>query len=302
MRILQRLCRWLAAAGLVLGIGVGAAAAQEATPPPTPVPNCAECHLDVVAAWQDSTHAQAYHDPEFQAAWQEQKSDPQCLACHTTGFAVRTGGYDQPGVTCGACHGDTPVNHPPEPVAIDPGVQVCADCHQTTFDEWETSLHGEQQLACTTCHTPHDQHLRFETSNALCLNCHDETRDDYGHVSHPDQLCTECHWYRSLDSTQHILTGNLMPTGHDSLVETRTCLDCHAALPENALAATPVSPHPLTVAQVRIHELEAEVQTAQAQGENQAAAQLITGLVVGALLVGVGLGGFTRFRRRDNQG
>ncbi|MBI5670633.1 MAG: hypothetical protein HZC41_21790 [Chloroflexi bacterium] len=300
MRTSSSLCRWLAAA-IVFALGAGIAAAQEATPPPTPAPDCAECHLDVVAAWQDSIHAQAYHDPEFQTAWQAQKSDPACLSCHTTGFVARTGQYDQAGVTCTACHGETPATHPPEAVPIDPGVNVCADCHPTTVNEWEASLHGEQQLACTTCHTPHDQKVRFETANVLCLNCHDETRADYAHVSHPDQACIDCHWYRNLDETQHIKTGDLLPTGHDSQVETFTCVDCHAKLPENAQAVTPASPHPLTVAQVRIHELEAEVQTAQAQGENQAAAQLITGLVVGAVVMGIGVGSFSRLRRDRRQ-
>lgn len=299
MRILHRICRWMAAAGVVSGIGVGITAAQETTPEPTPPPDCAECHLDVVASWQDSIHAQAYHDPEFQTAWQEQKSKPECLSCHTTGFVPRTGGYDQPGVTCAACHGQTPANHPPETVAVDPGVNVCADCHPTTFNEWQVSLHGEQQLACTTCHTPHDQKVRFDTSTALCLNCHTEARDDYAHVSHPEQQCVECHWYLAADETEHIMTGNLLPTGHDSQVETHTCVDCHANLPENALTATPASPHPLTEAQLRIHELEAEVQTAQAQGENQAASQLIAGLVIGALVMGAGVGGYTRLRRQN---
>ncbi len=299
MSILLRFCRWLAAASLLLGLGVGIAAAQESTPEPTPPADCAECHLDVVSTWQNSTHAQAYHDAEFQTAWQTQKSDSACLSCHTTGFAARTGAYEQPGVTCSACHGQTPTNHPPEPVAVDPGVNICADCHPMTFNEWEVSLHGEQQLACTTCHSPHDQKLRFETSNALCLNCHDEARTDYAHSSHPEQLCVECHWYRSLDETTHIMTGELLPTGHDSQVETRTCVDCHANLPENALAQTVSDVQsPLLSAQVRISELEAEVQTSEAQSANQAAAQLITGLVVGAVVMGLGLGGFSWLRQR----
>ncbi len=303
MKTLSRLCRWWAAVGFAWGLGVGAAAAQEATPPPTPPPDCAECHLNVVAAWQTSTHAQAYHDADFQTAWQTQKSDPQCLACHTTGFVVRTGDYDQPGVTCAACHGQTPANHPPEAVAVDPGVRVCADCHPTTFGEWETSLHGAQQLACTTCHTPHDQKLRFETSNALCLNCHNEARTDYAHVSHPNQMCIECHWHRSVDETMHVMTGMLLPTGHDSMVETRTCVECHANLPENAavVGAESGEPHPLLAARVRISELEAAVQTAEAQSENQAATQLITGLIVGALVMGLGVGGISRLWQRSRR-
>lgn len=284
----------------ILSIGITTADAQEPTPT-TPAPDCAECHLDVVADWQNSVHAQAYHDPNFQAAWQEKNGDSMCLACHTTGFSARTGDYDQAGITCTACHGETPMTHPPDPVSVSLEVEVCADCHATTFNEWKMSLHGEQQLACATCHTPHNQSLRFETANALCLNCHDEARDDYAHVSHPDQACVDCHWYRSLDETAHVMTGNLMPTGHDSQVETRTCVDCHASLAASETGEiVPVSSsqHPLLEAQVKIDELEAEVETTRAEGENQAAVQLIAGLLIGGVVTGLGLRGISSLWRR----
>lgn len=299
--------RWLAVLGLVAGIsllGATVAAAQEATPEPEPVSvqDCAECHLDVVAEWQTSPHAQAYVAPGFQTKWQETGSDPMCLSCHTTGFVPRTGAYDHEGITCAACHGQTPANHPPEPVAIDPGVEVCADCHTTTFAEWQMSAHGEQQLACTSCHTPHNQGIRFETADALCLNCHDQTRDDYAHVTHLEQACVDCHWYKGFDETLHVMTGNLMPTGHDSVVETRTCLDCHASLDETVTVSTGAQ-HPLLDAQIRIGELEAEVQTVRAQGQNEAAVLLIQGLLVGAVLaaaVTLAFFGIRRFRGRHD--
>jgi predicted CXXCH cytochrome family protein len=289
-------------AGGLIGFGTATVAAQESTPSPEPPRDCAECHLDVVSEWQDSIHAQAYHDTVFQSAWQQGgQSSAECLSCHTTGFVPRTGEFDQPGVTCAACHGVTPAEHPPDPVLVDPGVRVCADCHTTTFTEWEHSLHGEQQLACTTCHTPHNQALRFETADALCLNCHDEARDDYAHITHTEQACVDCHWYRAAGETEHIMTGNLMPTGHDNRVETRTCVDCHAnlALENGEITAVASSDtHPFLEAQLRIEELEAEVQTAKAQGENQAAVQLIQGLLLGGVAMGLGYGAYHWARRQ----
>ncbi len=283
----------------VVLLGSREVAAQEPTPSPAPGADCSECHLDTVTEWQDSIHAQAYHDAAFQEAWQAQDSKTECLACHTTGFTARNGEYEQAGVTCKACHGETPATHPPDAVSVDVTVDICADCHTTTYSEWKASLHGEQQLACTTCHTPHRQELRFATANELCLNCHTEAQNDYAHVTHLEQTCVDCHWYRSLDETAHIMTGNLLPTGHDSQVETHTCVDCHENLPENAeTVAVSESEHPLLETQIRIDELEAEVKSTQAEGDNQAAIRLMAGLVLGIAVTGVGFQGFAYFRRR----
>jgi hypothetical protein len=294
------------------------AATGEPTAQPTPGPDCAECHLDVVEAWQTSAHALAYHDPDFQAAWTDLGETSECLACHTTDFVPRTGAYSTQGVACAACHGQTPALHPPEPVSVDPGVQVCANCHATTFTEWQHSAHGEQQLACTTCHTPHDQGLRFDTSDALCLNCHDEARIDYAHVSHSEQACVDCHWFRNLDETLHVMTGDLMPTGHDSQVETKTCVTCHAdlaaeeaaqgagvegeaATTEVVVAQTIGKSSPLLAAQVRIAELETELQSARAETDNQAIIQLGQGLALGAILAGVLALGYILLRRQSHR-
>ncbi len=286
--------------GMVIGLVWLAAAvsAQEATPAPEPSPDCAECHIDVVATWQTSIHAQAYHDENFQSAWQTQGENPECLACHTTGFVPFSGQFDQPGVSCAACHGETPANHPPEPVLVDPGVEVCATCHTTTFGEWQMSAHGEQQLACTACHTPHDQHIRFETVEALCINCHDEARNDYAHITHVEQVCTDCHWYRNIDESEHILTGNLLPTGHDSFVETAACVDCHAQLVEDtALVAEATALPDMMEAELRIRELETEIRTIQAQNVNQAAIYSLQGLLLVGVVVVMGGVGFVRLRR-----
>jgi len=297
--VFKRLLWLTALLTALIGAAAAGVSAQDGTAVPTPEPaqDCAECHIDVVLTWQSSTHAQAYHDTDFQAAWQAQGAGAQCLSCHTTGFVPFTSAYEQPGVTCTACHGETPANHPPEAVLVDPGVNVCANCHTTTFTEWQISAHGEQQLACTSCHTPHDQHLRFETADALCLNCHDEARDDYAHVTHVEQACVDCHWYHSTDDREHITSGNLLSTGHDGSVETVTCVACHAERSESL--ATPVDGMSLTSmsqAQVRISELETEIETLQAQSANQAALYLLQGLLLVALVVGLGTIAVVRYR------
>jgi predicted CXXCH cytochrome family protein len=276
------------------------------TPTPGLVQKCADCHLDVVAQWQNSPHAKAYSDPIFQGVWQDTKN-PQCLGCHTTGFVGQTGEYAQQGVTCEACHGQTPAKHPPEALTVKTGVEVCADCHTTTVAEWKRSAHGTQQLACTTCHQPHPQKLRFETADALCLNCHKEARTDFAHTQHTKQTCIDCHWYRSADEAKHILTGNLLPTGHDNQVETRTCVDCHArqvtasATASATAEATAEAPGSLLEVQMRAGELEAQVRTVQAQGDNMALVRMLEGAALGAVLGGGLMATLLRLGRRAHQ-
>lgn len=302
----------IAACGLVGAVVAGTVARAQENPPQSPQ-SCATCHVNVVAEWQGGMHAQAFADPVFQEAWQKQGNKHECLACHTTGYVARTGEYAHEGVTCEACHGETPANHPPEPVAIDPGVETCADCHATTFAEWQQSKHGEQQLACTTCHKPHPQELRFATVNELCLNCHNEdARDDYAHLVHVDRECADCHWHRGNveDLIAHGVSGALYPTGHTTRVETLACVSCHEQISQNDIVQAGEaarqelelnSTHPLLEAQVRIAELEADLDTANAQGANTSALRLMQGVVIGAATGGVIVFGATRFRRRNSR-
>ncbi|NJL93571.1 MAG: hypothetical protein HC915_07495 [Anaerolineae bacterium] len=309
--------KWFPKIALVLGCGVVGAflslhfnpsvAAQEPTPGADAAPvqqsatagqPCADCHLDVLRDWQGSVHANAYHDPLFQEAWAALDSDTECLACHTTGYQPFTGTYMTEGVSCEACHGPTPADHPTVPVAIDPGVTVCTDCHVTTFQEWQRSAHGDANVDCTACHLPHPQQIRYDDANLLCADCHDTTAlVGFAHEAHPEQTCVDCHWHRSQpDLGDHILTGNLMYTGHDSHVETAACTDCHAD--RDAAFLTEVQEiaqeSSLLEANLRISELEAEQRNVEAQGENEQALQLIQGLLAGMLVgtvitVGVGV-------------
>lgn len=243
----------------------------------TAVPrSCSECHVDVAAAWETSVHAQAFVDPVFQDYWQRAGGDPACLACHTTGYDPRTGTYAREGVTCEACHGPTPPDHPGRPVMISPGPAVCESCHPTTVTEWRHSAHGDQQIVCATCHNPHPHQLRFgDDSLALCLNCHEHPpRNDYVHLTHPEPLCTDCHWFRPRreDLLAHFVSGALFPTGHTAVVQTAACVTCHADL---------AAEEGTQAAQARIRVLEAEVRSARAQGERAETRRGIQGAMVG---------------------
>lgn len=263
---------------------------QPSPTPATRVEGCADCHLDVVANWQTSSHASAYQNAAFQVAWDAASKDTACLNCHTTGFNARTGTYQYEGITCEACHGQTPSTHPPDVFVVNSAVELCAGCHTTTVNEWERSAHGEQQLACTSCHLPHPQQLRFDTAAALCLNCHKEQPAGYAHVTHAEKSqCVDCHWHRGTVGAQkaHLNTGNLFYTGHDNQVITRTCLDCHETLVvEGQPTPTALPPGGSVETLARVSELETRVRSMQAQAENNAMLRIVEGLALGAVLGG----------------
>lgn len=191
--------------------------------------DCADCHLDVAATWQMSTHSLSFLQESFQTAWTEAGSLNTCLNCHTTGFDRRTGTYHDVNIGCTACHGLTPDDHPGgAPFDASVTVEVCADCHANSYAEWRVSPHSEQEQACATCHEPHSQHLVTETARDLCLSCHQvENLTSYVHQSHPEQVCADCHWYHNPDKSLHLRTGELFYTGHDDVVKVVSCSECH---------------------------------------------------------------------------
>lgn len=221
---------------LVLGISLmtaGLVMAQEATPettpPPIPPEDCQSCHLDVATEWQYTSHAQAFVNESFQLAWFQQRSNPTCLACHTTGYTPRTQTYKQEGVACVACHGDTPLDHPPSTVPTIGG-EVCADCHTTTYNEWEQGAHSTSDITCLSCHDPHQSGLVAQDSQTLCLSCHETVEQSYSHITHPDQQCVDCHYHKPTNGDDHFVSGNLLPSGHQALAFTVACVDCHESL------------------------------------------------------------------------
>ena len=66
---------------------------------------CKVCHLATFKAWEETAHAHA-----FQTLKEDERKNPICIACHTTGYGA--GGYesretvvDLTNIQCESCHG-----------------------------------------------------------------------------------------------------------------------------------------------------------------------------------------------------
>ncbi len=194
-----------------------------------PTKDCQECHLDVAAHWEDSSHANAYKNEAFQEEWQSQGEPTECLACHTTNYNPATGEYEAEGVSCESCHGEVTGQHPPMPVPILADSEYCGSCHTTSLSEWHRSAHAAEDIGCMDCHDPHSQGKLFETTDELCLNCHneDERAEMYLEDLHVENGvgCMDCHSVvLPLDPPPD---DGIVPTGHAFGISAATCVACH---------------------------------------------------------------------------
>lgn len=105
--------------------------------------------------------------------------------------------------------------------------QVCRDCHRGTFQEWQMSKHGQNEIRCFDCHGVHAQTLRSKGGDELCGACHSKRLEDFAHATH--QLeglhCNTCHMPVSVDPD---LIEGAGASGHTLYVGTEVCSRCHA--------------------------------------------------------------------------
>ncbi|MCB8925934.1 MAG: hypothetical protein H6652_09955 [Ardenticatenaceae bacterium] len=214
----------------VLLFTVQLAVAQDDGEPDAPViptQECQECHLDVASHWEDSAHAHAFDDEVFQAQWAGLGEPAECLACHTTNFQPATGEFDQEGVACEACHGETTAEHPPAPVPILADTEYCGSCHTTTLGEWHQTGHASEDIGCMDCHDPHSQQPLFEMADELCINCHEDSMGDYLEDMHIQEGigCVDCH--ALVIPPEEAPEDGIVPTGHAFTITPATCVACH---------------------------------------------------------------------------
>src|SRR5512134_1922546 len=124
-RLLIALMFALLAAGLTLII----ASAQGENPPAAPgaAQDCASCHTDSQANWQDGAHGQS-------------------------GL-----------VTCDTCHDSVSADHPISPMSINRSPDLCISCHSNQsfgVQDWQDSKHNQLGMECATCHDPHTTTLK----------------------------------------------------------------------------------------------------------------------------------------------
>ena len=214
--------------------------------------DCNECHESVVINWEDSVHSQALADPTFQAAWHEQGSPDECLACHTTGFDAETGMYHEEGITCEACHAqpEGSTHHPEQVMPTNRSSEACGQCHTGTHDEWQLSQHGAEDLSCVRCHNPHTTNLKTESVQDVCIACHNEEAYFFVYTGQAEKglLCTDCH----LRVTETDPQGGHGTRDHTFAVDLTTCNECHEQ--EMHSAMQPMMP--LTLQQTGLSETQ----------------------------------------------
>jgi predicted CXXCH cytochrome family protein len=221
------------------------------------------CHTEYQMTWQNGAHGQAGSDPIFVAQWTAQGKPGACLVCHTTGYDPATATYKAEGVTCEACHGPAPADHPKSPMPVDRSTDLCGRCHSDTrfgWQNWKVSTHYQRGMDCATCHDPHSASLKTvagprtaehtDEVSELCINCHKEHSMDFPYTTHSQQgvSCVDCH-VKHLESTER--TAHAVPD-HSFNASLESCNTCHAQQMHSATQA--VAPNgnsvPVSVEQV----------------------------------------------------
>jgi predicted CXXCH cytochrome family protein len=190
-----------------------------------PEQDCKTCHPAFYEVWEKGLHGQAWSDPAFQNAWQDQGEPVECLVCHVTGYDSTNNTWESDGVTCQRCHNPAPANHPNEPMPVARSSDLCGECHTETKFQWQVSVHSQHDLGCETCHDPHGSQLLAKDDSSLCATCHQARSSNFSHTSHSEQglACADCHM------------ANLQQQGvqahgqkdHSFLVSLDTCNGCH---------------------------------------------------------------------------
>ena len=201
-------------------------------------PDCTTCHTEFQMSWQSGPHGQSARDPVFVADWTQQGKPGACLVCHTTGYDPATATWEADNVSCEACHGTPPADHPKTPMPIDRSPDLCGRCHSDTrfgWQDWQGSTHYQRGMNCTTCHDPHSASIKLTVDRSaagndvstLCINCHQEASMNFPYTAHHQQgvACVDCHLEHLEQSDR---AAHTVPD-HSFSASLQTCNTCHAA-------------------------------------------------------------------------
>lgn len=248
---------------LLLGF-LTVAVGQARVPNPIGTPDeCLECHEEVVDHWQENKHGTAATDPIFLAAWEEAGQPEDCMGCHAT-TDPETGEQSEVGITCNECHslGVNSPNHPEQIMLTDTSSRKCGTCHVETFNEWEVSEHGKEEMTCNKCHNPHTAAIKKKDVQTLCSTCHTEESHFFTYTGHAEEglMCTDCHLQVENESPREGHSQRM----HTFMVNLKTCNECH---------------------EQEMHMPSSEIETAAAAAEATAACVADETATVAALLV-----------------
>jgi predicted CXXCH cytochrome family protein len=225
---------------LAAGVTLIIASAQEEIPPAAgQTADCVVCHTEYQMTWENGAHGKAGSDPLFVEEWTKQGKPGACLVCHTTGYDPATATYKAEGVTCEACHGPAPADHPKSPMPVDRSPDLCGRCHSDTrfgWQDWKVSTHYQRGMDCATCHDPHSASIKKVTGpwgteksddvSQLCITCHKESSMDFSYTTHAQKgiSCIDCH-VKHVENTDP--AAHSVPD-HSFNASLASCNTCHS--------------------------------------------------------------------------
>jgi len=186
---------------------------------------CLACHPRSFAG---EVHGLGTTNPVFKAGWDKEGNPKECLVCHVTDYDAESGTWKSDTISCEACHGPIPEDHPTQAMPVDKSNQLCAKCHNDSrfgWDDWKTSVHYQQDMTCSTCHDPHlPKRSTDENVSAYCENCHVDITKRAEHSTHAQAgvSCISCHLgpKKGVDEFHKVPDHSFKP-----VVE--TCNACH---------------------------------------------------------------------------
>jgi len=267
---------------------------------------CQACHRDTHFAWVDSSHGKAAESDTYLAEWRSRGEPRACLACHTTGYDPVSDAFLAEGVTCEACHGPVPADHPNQPMPSDRSGRLCGTCHTETLFEWQVSKHREVNLACVACHDPHATALkdtgRSTDGSALCSSCHRERASNFAHSAHSQVglTCADCH----LGPTESETGEGHATRDHSFNVRLTTCNACHAYQMHDPVEVHPdrPTPSPADASPSGMDTLLTSAEPAPVSPIGFAALSGLVGMASGMILAPWLERFYNRIRREDGQG
>jgi predicted CXXCH cytochrome family protein len=138
------------------------------------------------------------------------------LTCHTTQAKtwLNAPHANSQKVSCESCHGAYVADHPKTQMKVNKSPEVCRECHTTIGMQWQTSVHGQKNLACASCHDPHGATIKVGTAIELCVKCHADHKTTHALSAGKSVSCADCHLSKTVD--------------HSFKVSGAACVDCHA--------------------------------------------------------------------------
>jgi hypothetical protein len=130
---------------LFICFSTGQATGEEATY--VGVKKCKVCHIKIYQTWKETKHAIA-----FDKLNEQEKLDPKCTECHTTGKDINF-----PGIQCEVCHG--------------PGSKFTSATIMNK-KKYEADPEGQRKMAL-------EAGLIIDPNEASCKRCHNERSPHY---------------------------------------------------------------------------------------------------------------------------